>query len=40
MLRLTFALMLAAASLPVAAPAQVSYDRLLHSGENPQDWLS
>jgi alcohol dehydrogenase (cytochrome c) len=40
MLRLTSALMLAAAWLPVAAPAQVSYDRLLHSGENPQDWLN
>src|ERR1700727_2464161 len=40
MLRLTFALMLAAVSLPVTAPAQVSYDRLLHTGENPQDWLT
>ncbi len=40
MLRLTFALMLAPAWLPVTAPAQVSYDRLLHSGENPQDWLN
>ena len=40
MLRLTSALMLAAVWLPVTAAAQVSFDRLLHSGENPQDWLS
>jgi alcohol dehydrogenase (cytochrome c) len=36
MIRPTFALLLAAASLP----AQVSFDRLLHAGETPQDWLS
>jgi alcohol dehydrogenase (cytochrome c) len=36
MLRLTFALMLAAATLS----AQVSFDRLLQAGDAPQDWLT
>jgi alcohol dehydrogenase (cytochrome c) len=36
MLRPMFALLLAAVSLP----AQVSFDRLLRSGETPQDWLN
>jgi alcohol dehydrogenase (cytochrome c) len=35
-----FALLLAAASLTAPVAAQVSFDRLLHSGETPQDWLS
>src|SRR5580700_91236 len=36
MLRPLFALLLAAVSLP----AQVSFDRLLHAGDTPQDWLN
>jgi alcohol dehydrogenase (cytochrome c) len=40
MIRPTFALLLAAASLSAPASAQVSFDRLLHSGETPQDWLT
>ena len=36
MLRPLFALLLAAASLP----AQVSFDRLLHASDTPQDWLN
>jgi alcohol dehydrogenase (cytochrome c) len=34
------ALALAAASLAIPLPAQVSFDRLLHSGDTPQDWLN
>jgi alcohol dehydrogenase (cytochrome c) len=40
MIRLTFALMLAAASLSAPVSAQVSFDRLLHAGQTPQDWLT
>jgi glucose dehydrogenase len=36
MLRSTLALLIAAVSLP----AQVSFDRLLHAGDTPQDWLN
>src|ERR1700727_3935390 len=36
MIRPTFALLLAAASLP----AQVSFDGLVHAGDTPQDWLT
>ncbi len=36
MLRSTLALLLAAVSLP----AQVSFDRLLHAADTPQDWLN
>jgi alcohol dehydrogenase (cytochrome c) len=35
-----FALMLAAATLTAQVSAQVSTDRLLHSGDTPQDWLT
>jgi len=34
------ALALAAASLAVPLPAQVSFDRLLHAADTPQDWLN
>src|SRR5580658_627636 len=40
MCRPTIVLLLAAASLPLEAPAQVSMDRLVHSGDTPQDWLN
>jgi alcohol dehydrogenase (cytochrome c) len=39
-IRPTFALLLAAASLSAPASAQVSFDRLVHSGNTPQDWLT
>jgi len=40
MCRPTIVLLLAAASLSFQAPAQVSMDRLVHSGDTPQDWLN
>jgi alcohol dehydrogenase (cytochrome c) len=40
MMRPTFALLLAAASLSAPVSAQVSFDRLVRAGETPQDWLT
>src|SRR5579863_7114017 len=40
MRRSTFALLLAAAALSIPGLAQVSYDRLLHAADTPQDWLN
>ena len=40
MIRPTFALVLAAALWAQVSSAQVSFDRLLHAGDTPQDWLN
>ena len=40
MLRSTFALLLASAAFSIPVWSQVSYDRLLHAADTPQDWLN
>ncbi len=40
MIRPTFALVLAAALWAQVSSAQVSFDRLLHAGDTPRDWLT